>query len=266
MDQMAEAGFTLIELGPHGYLPTDPTVLKEELDRRSLNVSATFAMGPLDTPDDWPSLKAEVIGACTSLVAVGGQYLILIDGTYSDLITGQQIRPRELDDRGWQALIDTTHRVARIVSEDFGLQLVFHPHAETHVEYVSQIDRFMSDTDPNLVNLCLDTGHVAYRGGDPLAVFDKHRDRVHYMHLKSVDGKVRDALVRTPRPFAEAVAQGVFCEPSRGVVDFRALGSLVRETEYQGVAIAEQDLYPANPEIPLPLAKSTLAYLHEVGF
>ncbi|MYA76663.1 MAG: TIM barrel protein, partial [Gemmatimonadetes bacterium] len=184
MDEVAEAGYTWIELGPYGYLPTEIDRLQRELAARNLKVTSAFAMGNLEDPDRWPELEQQVVGAGELLAATGAGFLVLIDGTYSDLFTGELIEPRTLDDEHWGRLVDTTHRVADLARNGFGLHLVFHPHAETHVEYEDQIERFLVDTDPGRVSLCFDVGHHAYRGGDPVAFLEKHRDRIPYLHLK----------------------------------------------------------------------------------
>ena len=46
LDEVAEAGYEWIELGPYGYLPTDLKVLKDELGRRGLKVSGGCALSP----------------------------------------------------------------------------------------------------------------------------------------------------------------------------------------------------------------------------
>ena len=40
------------------------------------------------------------------------------------------------------------------------------------------------DTDPQYVNLCLDTGHIAYCGGDNVQIIERLPDRITYVHLK----------------------------------------------------------------------------------
>lgn len=266
MDEVAEAGYEWIELGPYGYLPTEIDRLRRELDSRNLKVTSAFAMGNLEDPVRWPELEQQVMGAGELLAATGAGFLVLIDGTYSDLFTGEMIEPRILDDDGWRSLIDTTHRVADIARGSFGLRLVFHPHAETHVEYEGQIERFLEDTDPELVSLCFDVGHHAYRGGDPVAFLASHQDRIPYLHLKSVDAGKQKKVEDENIPFAEAVAMDMFCEPSTGVVDFPALHRLLERIDYDGYAIVEQDMYPAAFDKPLPIAKRTLEYLRNIGF
>ena len=190
--------------------------------------------------------------------------MVLIDDTYSDLFTGASTRPSRLDESGWKQLIETTHRVADLVKSRFGLQLAFHPHAETHVEYEDQIDAFLEQTDPARVAICLDTGHHAYRGGDPVAFFRRHHARIPYLHLKSVDPVKQEWVAREHVPFAIAVANDMFCEPSIGVVDFVAFRDALREADYDGLATVEQDMYPAPFDKPLPIAARTRAYLRSI--
>ena len=39
LDEVAETGFRTIELGPYGYLPTEPERLKDELGKRGLTLT-----------------------------------------------------------------------------------------------------------------------------------------------------------------------------------------------------------------------------------
>ena len=265
MDEVVEAGYNWIELGPYGYLPTNPTILQTELDKRNLKVSAGFVMGSLEDHSVWREIETQLTGAGELLAELGAQYLVLIDGTYSDLFTGEQIEIKQLDDDNWRRLIDTTHRVADMIDDLYDMKLVFHPHAETHVEYEDQVERFLSDTDPDRVSLCFDVGHHAYRDGDPVAFMRKHHARIPYLHLKSVEPTLQKKVEEEGIPFATAVAMDMFCEPSRGAVDFMAFRDLLIELDYDGFAIVEQDMYPTPFDKPLPIAKRTRAYLQEIG-
>jgi inosose dehydratase len=93
----------------------------------------------------------------------------------------------------------------------------------------------------------------------------QHHRRIAYLHLKSVDREVQKHVEADRIPFAVAVGMDVFCEPSKGAVDFRAFRNVLREVDYNGWAIVEQDMYPAPFDKPLPIAKCTRAYLREIG-
>jgi inosose dehydratase len=227
-------------------------------------VTGTFAMADLADPADWPKLERQVLGAGELLAAFDAKFLVLIDSTYSDERTGRPLRPTRLDDAGWQRLIGTTHRVADIVRAKFGLQVVFHPHAETNVEYEDQIERFLADTEPH-VGLCLDTGHHAYRGGDPVRFMRQHFERIPYLHVKSVDGDIQRKVEAEHIPFSQAVGMDMFCDLQKGAVDFVAFRDVLRDINYEGWAIVEQDMYPAPFDKPLPIARRNRAYLRELG-
>jgi inosose dehydratase len=182
---------------------------------------------------------------------------------YTDLRSGELLRPRELDEAGWRALVETTERVCEVAARQ-GLTVVFHPHADTRVELEPQIERLLADV-PQLA-LCLDVGHHAYRaGGDPVEFFRRHARRVRHLHLKSVDAAIRDRVIREGMPFSKAVAEGMFVEPSIGVVDFPALRDALLEVSYDGFAVVEQDMYAAPFGRPLPIARRTFEYFQALG-
>ena len=265
LDEVKEAGYDYTELGPFGYLPTDLTALRGELSRRGLNVTGSFVMGDLADPGRWPDLERQLRGWGPNLKALGAKFLVLIDDVYTDLFTGEQVRPARLDAVGFQKLVDTTRRIAEIAKSEYGLTLVFHPHAETHVQYEDQIEALLDATEPELVSALLDTGHHAYCGGDPVAFMKKHHARIPYLHLKSVDGEISARVAAENISFAKAVAMDMFVEPSRGKVDFVAFRDLLREIDYVGYGIVEQDMFPAPFDKPLPIAKRTRVYLREIG-
>ncbi len=266
LDETAEAGYAWFELGPYGYLPTDPAVLRPELEKRGLTaVGQTIDEFAVEDPAVWDRMEKTICASGELLAALGAKYFILIDAPYNDLATGQPIAPPKLDDDGWHRLIDNTHRLADLLQARYGVKLLYHPHAETYVEYEDQIERFLQDTDPARVGLCFDTGHHAYRGGDPVRFMRKHHDRIPYLHLKSVDPKVQREVEASGVPFAQAVAMDMFVEPNQGAVDFAAFRDVLREINYAGYAIVEQDMYPAPFDKPLPIAKRTREYLREIG-
>lgn len=265
LDEVVQAGYQWTELGPYGYLPTNLAELEPELSRRGVKVCASAVIGNLEDSSAWPKLEKEVLGTSELLAALQAKFLVLIDDCYSDLFTGKQVAPVRLDAEAWKRLVDTTQKISDIVRDRFRLTLVYHPHAETHVEYEDQIEALLAQTDPSRVSLCLDTGHHAYRGGDPVSFMRRHHRRIPYLHLKSVDREKQMQVERDKIPFALAVAGDVFCEPSTGAVDFPAFLEVLREINYEGYAMVEQDMYPAPFDKPLPIAQRTRTYLREIG-
>jgi inosose dehydratase len=115
------------------------------------------------------------------------------------------------------------------------------------------------------VNLCLDTGHIAYCEGDNIDVVARFPERITYVHLKQVDPAVRDRALREKLPLSEAVKLGVMVEPPYGFPEMppllEALASLHRDI----FCVIEQDLYPVGPDVPLPVAARTAGYFVACG-
>jgi inosose dehydratase len=264
LDQIAEAGYQWLELGPYGYLPTDPSIVKRELSQRGLSISAGAILAPLEDEDSWPDIEKEALRTGELLSSLGAKFIIVVDGFYR-YETGKDLAPTVLDKHKWNILIDTSHKLGDLVKSKFGLQLAFHPCADTHVQYEEQILALLSDTDPSLVTLCLDTGHHAYRFGDPVAFMKAHHERIGYLHLKSVDFGIRDRVNKDDVAFMDAVKLGVMCEPELGVVDFTGFGKVLHEIGFDGYATVEHDMYRPDLDVPFPIAKRTREYLRKVG-
>lgn len=262
LDEIVEAGYQWTELGPYGYLPTDLSSLRRELKSRDLQVSGNFVMTHVE--EDYEEIENEVVLMAELLAHLDAGFLVLIDDCYTNLVTGELLRPKRLESDGWSRLIDNTVKLAEMVQKRFGLQLVFHNHADSHVEYAEQVEAFLDQTDP-VVGLCLDTGHYAYRGGNSAALMRRRHDRIPYLHIKSIDPEMAARVKEEKIPFATAVGMDMFCEPARGALDFLEFRDVLQEIGYTGFAIVEQDMYPAHFDKPLPIAKRTRRYLSEIG-
>jgi inosose dehydratase len=273
LDEVARAGYEWIELGPYGYLPSEPATLRRELEMRGLKVAGSAIEGILYDPGRWPrttslgprTLAEQLDGVGPLLAELGAKYLLLIDNTYTEMRTGEPIAPAELDAEQWRRLIETTHLVAEAARSRFGLKLLFHPETESHVEFEPQIEALLAATDPDLVSLCLDVGHHANCGGEPVAFLRKHRDRIPYLHLKSIDAAVSERVKKERIGFAPAVGMGLFVEPSEGSIDMRAIRDVLIESDFDGWVIVEHDMYPAPFDKPFPIAQHTRRYLEKIG-
>jgi len=266
LDEVVEAGYEWIEAGPLGYLPSNPAILRKELDSRGLNIVATTVMdGHLENPDDWPRIEKQLLKAGELGANMDAKYLVLIDDAYLDLDSGERICSSTLDHYEWDILIDSINRVATIAKEKFGLPVTVHPNAETHLETEFHLELLLDQTDPKLVSLCVDTGHLAYTGGDPVSFINKYHDRVSYLHLKDVDALILEDVRKNNLPMVRATEMGVFQEPPGGVVDFEKLAQVLGDIKYNGWAIVEQDMYKPALDVPLPIAKRTREYLRNVG-
>jgi len=156
--------------------------------------------------------------------------------------------------------------VARMGSEDYGLTVSIHPHAAGFVDFEAETERLLGDIDPQILKLCLDTGHSHYAGFDPVAFMKRHRERLAYVHFKDIDPKVRADAVAKRTGFYDACAQGIFCNLGKGMTDFRAVRDLLVSTGYEGWCTVEQDCDPAGPTSPIDDARANRAYLESIDF
>src|SRR6478735_8883459 len=167
LDEIAAVGYVYTELGPQGFMPQDPSQLKEELAKRNLTVcGGTVFAGLHKGRDALDKAIAEFGQEARLLSAVGAEYLVHLPEQYTDQHTGAATEVGDLDAEQWKNLVTGTDELAKVLFNEYGVKLVFHPHAATHVHTQDRIERFLTDTDPELVNLCLDTGHVSYCEGD----------------------------------------------------------------------------------------------------
>ncbi|WP_347262434.1 TIM barrel protein, partial [Rudaea sp.] len=140
--------------------------------------------------------------------------------------------------------------------------MTFHPHLGTCVEREAQIDRLLQDTE---VNLCFDTGHHAAWGQDPAAYMRRVWPRIGYVHLKSVDAKVRERLVRGEIDTAQASEAGIFAPLTDGAVNIPEVMQLLAGKKYAGPCIIEQDWSPTQTEEPVFLARKNLQFLQSLS-
>ncbi|MFI1253455.1 sugar phosphate isomerase/epimerase family protein [Streptomyces netropsis] len=266
LDEVAEAGYAWIELGPYGYLPTAPARLRDETERRGLTVSAGTVFTALHRgPDTWDSTWAHVAQVAELTRATGAGHLVVIPSFWRDDKTAELIESPELTAEQWRHLTTGTERLAREVRERYGLDIVVHPHADTHIDTEAHVERFLDATDSDLVNLCLDTGHYAYCGGDSVKLIETYGERIGYLHLKQVDPAVLADVLAEGTPFGPAVRRGVMCEPPRGVPALEPVLAAARKLDVDLFAIVEQDMYPCPPDRPLPIARRTRRYLRSCG-
>ncbi|GAA1479988.1 sugar phosphate isomerase/epimerase [Gordonia sinesedis] len=265
LDEVAASGYRWIELGPYGYLPTDPALLSDELTARGLRLSAGTVFEHLHQDNSWDAVWSQISDVAKLTAALGGEHVVVIPEMWRDPATGEILEDRELTDDQWAAKTQGMNELGKAMFETYGVRAQYHPHADSHVDTEDHIYRFLENTDGEFVNLCLDTGHVSYCGGDNLAIIRRHPERIGYLHLKQVDSAVQAKVVADDLPFAEAVRLGAMTEPPRGIPEMPPLLDAIAGLDIDVFAIVEQDMYPCSPDAPLPIAQRTRNYLGSCG-
>jgi inosose dehydratase len=268
LDEMVRAGYAGTELGPYGFLPDDPELLKSELGSRGLTLLGAFVPLPLAHPDRHAEGFESAMTVARLLAARGAPYLVLADEMNEARMAaaGSAKEGRGgMSGEQWNAAIGLLTRVSR-AARDLGLQPVFHHHAGTFVETPAEVERLLQAIDPRLLGLCLDTGHYLYGGGDPVACARAHASRIRHLHLKDVRATMLEQVRHEKIGYLEAIRRGVFCELGEGSVDLPGVIRELRAAGFEGWAVFEQDIDPTQPGVnPEESAARSRAYLRRLG-
>ena len=270
LDEMQASGYAGTELGDWGFMPTEPGKLRSELAARQLSLLGAFV--PVDLSDPGAHRQGETLAVRTArLLADSGAsaaFIVLADDNGKKPVRTQnagRIRPEQgLGEAQWQIFAEGAQRVAEAVCEQTGLRTVFHHHCAGYVETPLEVDRLMSLTSPDLLGLCLDTGHYRFGGGDPLAALQKYAGRIWHVHFKDHQPKIAMRSRLEGWDYFQSVRQGVFCELGHGDVNFPAIREALLQSGYDGWIVVEQDVLPGMGS-PKESAERNRAYLHRIG-
>jgi inosose dehydratase len=267
LDDARAAGYRGMELGPVGFMPEDPAVLGPALAERGLTLVGGVVFHPFHDPDQWGDVLDAARRTCRALRAHGARRLVLIDSiaTTRAPTAGRSDEAKRLDGVELDAFLDRIRTVAKLGSEEFGLEVTFHAHAAGYVEFEDELTRVIDRIAPEHLGVCLDTGHSLYAGFDPVAFYRRHADRISCIHLKDIDPRVRERVIRDRIGFYEACAARLFCNLGEGFVDLPALRQALEASGYRGWATVEQDCDPTGSNSPVDDARVNLAYLQSVG-
>ncbi|MDE0429509.1 MAG: TIM barrel protein [Caldilineaceae bacterium] len=272
LDAMAAAGYEGTELESNALFPADSETMRAALDSRNLQVASSYVTLPLAQEGALDDMLETLDNVCTRFSRFNA----------SDIRIACASSPRRLEvagfvaadgsdgwnDQEWQRAAKALEAVAARSMERFNLRAGFHHHTGTFVETPAEVARLMEMTDPELVGLCLDTGHYHYGGGDVVQAAAEYADRIWYVHLKDVWPEKLERVRKERIHMSHAWEMDVFAELGLGCVDFPALFDLLRSNRYQGWLVVEQDSVGRsardNAWSPFESAKLSRDYLRDV--
>ena len=267
LDEMVAGGYAGTELGPYGFFPTDPTILQPQLARRGLSLLGSFV--PVRMDEARSATVIERIRKVGQLLAdLKAPFLVLAD----DQSDGRNRFSGRAHDSGCPSLGAEQWRNVGIlvadaekVANDFGLDLVFHPHVATYVETPEECEKFFDASSHTNVGLCLDTGHCLYGQGDPIKEAAKYKNKLRFVHIKDCNGKVLEEARAKKWTFEEAIEHKVFTIIGQGDIDFPEFFQALVKTGYSGWSVVEQDVKFGDPTIrPAESVAESLRYLKGV--
>jgi inosose dehydratase len=240
LTEMRETGLSATELGPDGFLPTDPDELRECLAGHRMSVVGGFVPALLYRPGHVEAELDYVRRAARQLAATGSKVLVL--GPSADH-PGYDT-PVEMNDEEWATFLANLGRLEHLVA-DIGLKPALHPHWGMAIATGRQVERLLGSSS---VGLCLDTGHLYLAGADPVDVARAARGRVLHVHLKDVEPELADKVRSGEVPFRQAVIDGLFTPLGAGGVDIAGVIRTLEADGYRGWYVLEQDVsLPAEP-------------------
>jgi inosose dehydratase len=270
LDEIRDTGYAGTELGDWGFMPTDPARLRDEVGRRGLRLVGAFVPVALADPEKHREGVETAVRTARLLRDAGASDAVIVlsdeNGSVADRercagrITPEQGLAREQ----WPAFAAGANGIARAVGQETGLRTVFHEHCGGYVETEAEIDELMARTDPALLGLCLDTGHIVYGGGDPLKVLERHAARVWHVHFKDCDPAVAATARAGSLGYLSAVRSRLFCELGAGGVDFGEVVAALERHGYDGWIVVEQDVFPGYGT-PAESARRSREYLRSLG-
>lgn len=231
--EMRELGLQAVELGPAGYLGTTPEEVTRKLERHNLSLVAGFIPAVLYQPERLPQQLTNFARDLEILKAGGATVAVLgpdshLDG-YDELVT---LGPEE-----WDLFYIALGQLQEIAAPT-GLPVALHQHWGMAVHKQADLEQVLRHTS---VRVCLDTGHLALVGADPVQLARRYGDRIDHVHLKDVDAELADRVRSGKLPFREAVTQGLFLPLGSGIVDAVGLITMLMGQGYQGWWVLEQD-------------------------
>ena len=261
LSEARAAGYAGIELG--GKFPREARILGPLLERHGLRLVSGWYSAQLARRGAEEEASA-VEPHRALLVALGCRVMVFAEGhgsTDGDPRARLSARPT-LSPAQWGSFCERLNALAAHLRAH-GIRLAFHHHMGTVVQTEDEVDRLMRDTSDD-VGLLLDTGHLAFAGGDPVAAARRHGARIVHVHCKDVRAPVlRDALARDAS-FLAAVLDGVFTVPGDGAIDFAAVLAALRAARYSGWLVVEAEQDPAKAH-PLTYARMGFDHLQRAA-
>jgi inosose dehydratase len=259
LDDVSEAGYAGIDLGPLGYLGS-ANELTDRLHVRRLTLAGGYFAVPYSDPGALPEALIQLDALLDTFDAATGNGAAQANGTPPPRPTladagsdarsrypGRAAHDRSLgwDEAGWARFADSLARIADRCRER-GYEPTFHPHTATYIEAPWEIEQLLERSD---VGVCLDTGHLLLGGGDPVRAVDDWRGRINHLHVKDARLPVIEAIIRDAAPVEAIWRRRAFCRLGDGDVPIDDVLDRLRENGYEGWLVVEQDIIP-DPSDP----------------
>ncbi len=243
LQEAREIGYIGVERGQR--MPQETDSLGAYLDKYNIALCGGWCSGSLLTHDPVAE-RGNVVGQVDQFIALNAPCIVYAE--CSNTIQSQAGVP--LSTRP-QLIREDIRTYAENLSElakwmrDRGMPLAYHHHMGTIIESEEDVNWLMEFSSPE-VQLCFDTGHLLFGGGDVMATLDRWGDRVHHVHFKDIRPDVVADIRKNDRAFLDAVVGGAFTVPGDGCINFGAVAKRLKAMNYSGWIVVEAEQDPAK--------------------
>ena len=260
LTEMSGLGLTATELGAPGFLPEGPDEVKGELAEFGMTLLGGFTPVVLHDPAMRETTIAQATATARLFERAGGTKFVTAVVQDPDWSVPRALTPEE------QRHMVEMFGVIDEICAAHGLQQVLHSHVQTLVETADDVNRVLDTCD---VNWCLDTGHLAIGGVDPVQFAKEAMERVGHVHLKDVRLDMVAPVLRREVSLMHATQNGLFTPLGQGDVDIAGVVQTLEAAGYQGWYVIEQDTaitdgLPPEGQGPISEVRTSLQYLTDV--
>lgn len=258
LSDVALAGFQGTEVG--GFFP-GPDEINYETKLRNLQIAGQW-FSSFIIRDGIEKASEAFEKHCQFLSEIHAPIAVVSEQTYTiqrsdtaDIFTDKP----HFTDAEWDEVCKGLNKYGEIAKK-YGIKVAYHHHMGTGIQTKEETDRLMANTDPDLVGLLYDTGHIYVSDGDYLSLLKDHIDRIVHVHFKDVRKKQEDDSRNRKLTFQQAFLNGMFTVPGDGDLDFKPVIDELVKNNYKGWIIVEAEQDPAKQN-PLEMAQIAHKYI-----
>lgn len=242
LDRMQEAGYSATEYD--SSFGGEPTVLRSAVEDRGTTWCGSYQWVDFLDTEHLDKTFRSLMPTLELLDAIDCRHLIVADALRPHRVAMAGRVPADdsasLPEDTVRGLAEAVHQLAELAAT-FDIAIHYHNHAGSWIESPHEVEVLLSHLDPAWVDLCFDTGHYAYGGGNPSEFIAHHHDRIGYLHLKDVDRQVLTEARARALTFIEALKHYIFSPIGAGSADIPAILDVLVSNRFGGWVVIEQD-------------------------
>lgn len=259
LDRMHDDGYCATEYD--ASFGSDSAQVLDQLRSHELLLTGSYQWVDFLTHGDDATAYEELRPTLALLVDLGCQNLIVSDSLRPHRVALAGRVPSDgsesLDDASYARIAGGIKAVAGIAAE-YGIKVHYHNHVGSWIEAPHEVAALVAHLDTSSADLCFDTGHYAYGGGNPAQFIQENIDKIGYLHLKDVDTDAVAAARARKLTFLEALRECVFSPIGMGSADIPAILTVLVENDFDGWIVVEQDTCVGDPT---ETARQNLAFI-----